>query len=259
MDREKAPHGHVAWVDVQSPDIKKSRPWYADLFGWKYTGGDDPQMGFYTNAQLRGRNVAGLGQMTEGSPFPAVWSVYFATDDIAATSAKVKELGGTVVVPPMEIPKQGHMAIFQDPTGAFFGAWQSLAHKGAQVIGETGALLWNDLSTGNVDTALEFYTQLFGLTAEKVDMPEGEYYTLHKEGQMIGGLGGMPPGIPEDHPPFWNTYLGVDDVDAAVAKIEGSGGSKHSPPFDTPWGRMCPVKDPWNASFYVMKPAPDQG
>ncbi len=259
MNREVAPHGHVAWVDVQSPDIKKSRPWYADLFGWKYEGGDDPQMGFYTNAQLRGRNVAGLGQMMAESPFPAVWSLYFATDDIAATTSKVAELGGTVVVPPMEIPTQGHMAVYQDPTGAFFGAWQSLSHKGSQVIGETGALLWNDLSTGDIPKALAFYTQLFGLTAEKVDMPDGEYFTLSKDGQMIGGLGGMPPGIPEDHHPSWNTYLGVEDVDAAVAKIEATGGGKHSPPFDTPWGRMCPVKDPWGASFYVMKPAPDQG
>lgn len=258
MDRDVAPHGHVAWVDVQSPDIKKSLPWYSALFGWENLGSADARMGYYTNATLRGRKVAGLGQTMEGSPFPPVWTVYISSTDIAATTKKVAELGGNVVVPPMEIPGQGFMAMYQDPTGAFFGAWQALSHKGSEVIGETGALLWNDLSTGDVPKALDFYTQLFDLTAEHVEMPEGDYYTLHKDGQMVGGLGSMPPGVPADHHPFWNTYIGVDDVDAAVAKIEATGGSKHSPPFDTPWGRMCPVKDPWGASFYVMKPAPDQ-
>src|SRR5690606_24257411 len=143
-----------------------------ERFGWEYLGSADAQMGYYTNATLRGRKVAGLGQMMEGSPLPAVWTVYISSDDIAATTKKVTELGGTVIAPPMEIPGQGFMAMYQDPTGAYFGAWQALSHKGAEIIGETGTLLWNDLSTHDVPKALAFYTQLFDLTAEHVEMPD---------------------------------------------------------------------------------------
>ena len=33
-------------------------------------------------------------------------------------------------------------------------------------------------------------------------------------------------------PPSWNTYLAVDDVDAATAKVAGAGGQVAMAPFD---------------------------
>jgi predicted enzyme related to lactoylglutathione lyase len=51
---------------------------------------------------------------------PAHWMVYFAVDDVDATSARVKELGGEVVVGPDDIPKVGRFAVLRDPQGAHF-------------------------------------------------------------------------------------------------------------------------------------------
>jgi predicted enzyme related to lactoylglutathione lyase len=45
--------------------------------------------------------------------------VYFAVDDCDATAAKAKELGGTVMQEPMDIPA-GRMALIADPQGATF-------------------------------------------------------------------------------------------------------------------------------------------
>ena len=60
--------------------------------------------------------------------------------------------------------------------------------------------------------------------------------------------------------PTWLGYIGVDDVDAAVAAIEQAGGKALMPAFDIPGvGRIAMVADPQGAPFYVMKPIPPEG
>jgi predicted enzyme related to lactoylglutathione lyase len=61
----------------------------------------------------------------------------------------------------------------------------------------------------------------------------------------------------DSFPSHWIVYFGVADVDAAVAHVEGSGGHVLSPGFDTPFGRMAAVTDPWGAAFWVTAPNPD--
>jgi hypothetical protein len=46
--------------------------------------------------------------------------VYFAVDGTDAAVAKVQELGGSVMAPPMDIPA-GRFAVVADPQGAGFG------------------------------------------------------------------------------------------------------------------------------------------
>jgi predicted enzyme related to lactoylglutathione lyase len=43
-------------------------------------------------------------------------------DNIDETVKKVEELGGKVIVPPMDIPEVGRFSVFADPQGAFISA-----------------------------------------------------------------------------------------------------------------------------------------
>jgi predicted enzyme related to lactoylglutathione lyase len=54
---------------------------------------------------------------------PAHWSVTFAVDDVAATAAKARELGGEVVSGPIDAP-WARLAVINDPQGASFIASQ---------------------------------------------------------------------------------------------------------------------------------------
>lgn len=54
---------------------------------------------------------------------PARWSVTFAVKDVAATAAKVRELGGEVVSGPFDAP-WARLAVINDPQGASFIASQ---------------------------------------------------------------------------------------------------------------------------------------
>jgi hypothetical protein len=52
---------------------------------------------------------------------PAHWSVTFSTDDADATAAKAADLGGTVLVAPVDAP-YSRLTALRDPQGATFSA-----------------------------------------------------------------------------------------------------------------------------------------
>ena len=45
----------------------------------------------------------------------------------------------------------------------------------------------------------------------------------------------------------------MSDADAAAKKVTASGGRVMAPPFDTPYGRMAAVFDPFGAGFSIIK------
>jgi predicted enzyme related to lactoylglutathione lyase len=252
MDKPIA--GTVTWVDLQTPDLEGARRFYGALLGWSFTGGDDPNTAFYVMAQLDGRNVCGMAKLGPQSKFPPMWSVYLATDDADATANRVAEAGGTVVVPPMEVMDLGRMAYFADPTGAYFGVWQARKHTGAQIVDKPGAMTWHEVYTRDIGKARAFYARVFGLEGKRLDAAEVEYFSLHKGDRTVGGAMQITPSMPKDEPSHWNTYFAVTDVDAAAPKVAQLGGRVFAPPFDTPYGRMTAVTDPFGASFCLIQP-----
>ena len=112
---------------------------------------------------------------------------------------------------------------------------------------QQGAFSWFELMTSDVAGAKNFYSKLFGWTAE--DMPMGDMnYTVVKVGEE--GLGGIMtiPSQAERTPPNWGVYVTVNDVDATAAKVEELGGKILVPPTDIPTvGRFCVLQDPQGA------------
>jgi predicted enzyme related to lactoylglutathione lyase len=87
---------------------------------------------------------------------------------------------------------------------------------------------------------IDFYTQLFGW--KTTDIPGDMPYSIVTpgEGGATGGIGPTPDGSP-GHVTF---YVGVDDVDEALAKAESSGGTKVMGPMDVPGGKIGLFTDP---------------
>lgn len=249
---DKAIPSTVIWADVAVADIAKARAFYGELFGWAFTGGDDEKMGFYTTANRDGRRVAAMAVPPNDQP--AAWNIYIATENADETAKKVEAAGGKTLAPPMSIMDLGRMAQFEDPTGATFGVWQPGTHTGMQLYGEPGAMAWHEVYTRDAKQALEFYTKVFGLKSEK--MPGGmEYWTLHAGDHLVGGLMQMGDSFPKGEGSHWNTYFAVSDPDASVKKLDTLGGKVRQPAFDTPYGRMAAVTDPFGAELCLIKPA----
>ncbi len=111
--------GTLCWNELNTRHPVQHVAFYDAVFDWTARRSEEPMP--YVEFQLHGRSVAGLMEMTDDFPpdMPDSWSVYFAVADCDASAAKVAELGGTVVVPPTDIPP-GRFAVCVDPQGATF-------------------------------------------------------------------------------------------------------------------------------------------
>ncbi len=113
--------GSLMWTELNVPDVAAAKAYYTSVFDWNTEDEQQPTT-MYTRFQLahraEAREVAGvLGIKPEWEDHPAQWMVYFGVDDVAATLEQVRELGGTPIMGPMEIPV-GVIGIFKDPWGA---------------------------------------------------------------------------------------------------------------------------------------------
>ncbi|PZS19246.1 MAG: glyoxalase [Pseudonocardiales bacterium] len=248
------PPGTPCWVDLMTTDLEAAKQFYAPLFGWHLTEGV-PEAGGYVLAEIGGRPVAGLGAIQEGLEHPPVWTTYLATDDAAATAEQITAAGGQVVMPAMDVMGLGVMAVAQDPTGGTFGIWQSKQHHGIGLANDAGSLTWNELMTRDYAAAKDFYGAVFGYTYTEIGGEGFDYSTIELGGNTVGGLGVLAAQVPAQVPPHWRVYFAVDDADATVAAVTGSGGSVPRPAQDMPFGRHADVADPQGAMFSIIKPA----
>lgn len=108
---------------------------------------------------------------------------------------------------------------------------------------------WVDLQTTDQAAAKEFYAALFGWSYDDNPMPGGGVYSMATlNGETVAAIAPMPPGAPEGRPPAWNTYIAVDDVDAALNKVAPAAGQVLMQPFDIgDAGRMAFIADPTGA------------
>ena len=117
-----------------------------------------------------------------------------------------------------------------------------------------GTFCWNELMTGDVETAKAFYAAAIGWKWEEMSMPNGSYWIASYKGEQVAGmmpLSALPPGAPT----CWFSYLEVDDVDKRAAAIVKQGGKVIRPAFDVPGvGRIVIVSDPTGAMMGWMTP-----
>jgi predicted enzyme related to lactoylglutathione lyase len=246
--------GTFCWIDLSTSDAVAAKKFYTELFGW--TAVDMP-VGpgmTYTMLQIDGKEVAALYQQGEHEQgIPPHWNSYVSVANADEIAARAKALGGTVLVEPFDVMEEGRMAIIQDPTGAVVGVWQPRRYAGARLIGQTGALCWNEVATRDTHKAGEFYTQLFGWTAKTEDMGGTLYTVFFKGDQMSAGMIQITPEW-GDVPPHWMLYLAVDDCDASVERVKSLGGQVLVPPRDIPGtGRFAVLQDPQGAAFSIIK------
>jgi predicted enzyme related to lactoylglutathione lyase len=251
--REDAPIGAPCWIDVFTSDPDKSRSFYEQLFGWTSQDAGE-EYGGYINFQKDGIFVAGCMRNDGQSGTPDVWSVYLATDDAKATVDTAAASGGQVLLPAMDVGELGTMAMVTDPGGAAIGIWQPGLHRGFGILGEPGSPAWFELLTRDYDASVEFYRQVFQWDTHVAgDSTEFRYTTLGEGESQLAGVMDASAFLPEGVPAQWSIYFGVEDADAALAKITELGGSVVRPAEDTPYGRLAEAADPTGAHFKVIQ------
>jgi uncharacterized protein len=245
---EPWPAGTPCWVDYGATDVEAAVRFYSEVLGWApHPAG--PEHGGYVLCRVGEHDAAGIGPNNAPGTPPA-WLTYLATTDADVTAGKALEAGGTVLAAPFEVAGLGRMAVIADPEGAVFGVWQALGHIGSSVVNEPGGLTWNEAAHRDPEVGRAFYATVFGYRYAPVPGAGDVYRTFSVDGEHpVGGMGAVP--VPET-PPHWLTYFAVTDADATVAAARERGATVEAGPFDTEFGRMATITDPWGATFAVI-------
>lgn len=114
-----------------------------------------------------------------------------------------------------------------------------------------GVPCWIDTEQPDVGAAAEFYGGLFGWTFEEAMPPgtPGSYLIAKLDGRDVGGMTGINEGTAA-----WNTYVSVDDADAAVQRLVSAGATVRSAAADAgEGGRGAALADPQGTGFRIWQ------
>jgi predicted enzyme related to lactoylglutathione lyase len=114
-----ASEGVFVWDELGTTDVDGAQRFYEEVFGWT-TADMGPEYGGYRIFQRGETRVGGLMALPDSS-MPTQWQPYVGVDDADRTAAKAAELGGSVLLEPMDVPNVGRIAVLRDPQGAVFG------------------------------------------------------------------------------------------------------------------------------------------
>ena len=246
-ERTQYTPGTFCWADLATTDQDAAKAFYGGLFGWEALDMSVGEGVFYSMMRLDGKDVAAIApqpQQQRDAGAPPVWNSYVSVDSADAAVERAKELGGGVHAAAFDVMEAGRMGVIQDPQGAFFMVWQPRNHFGAALVNAPGALVWNELASPDLDASSAFYSNLFDWEIAPFEGSPTPYLSIKNGGRSNGGIRELsPPGVP----PHWLVYFGVQDIDAALAKVEELGGTKMAGPIDIQMAKIGIVRDPQGA------------
>ena len=117
-------HGAFSWSELTTSDPAAAARFYAEVFDWTVKE-PDPAMGGYRVVNVGEVPVAGMMAPQPGAPsVPPHWGCFVTVKSVDNTLERVSALGGVVLVPAMDVPNVGRMAVIKDPQGAVLSVMQ---------------------------------------------------------------------------------------------------------------------------------------
>jgi len=121
----------IVHFEIPADDLGKLRKFYSELFGWKIEKMPGPMD--YWAIKTVPVNEKGMpirpgvngGMMKRQHPEHKPFN-YIAVESVDEYTKKIETLGGTVLVPKMEVPGIGWWALALDPEGNQFGILESM-------------------------------------------------------------------------------------------------------------------------------------
>ncbi|MCA9726148.1 MAG: VOC family protein [Candidatus Eisenbacteria bacterium] len=246
------------WYELVTGNTDRAVRFYCDLYGWEAVDSGQTAMQ-YTLLKQDGRGVGGIFQIPSGDLGQGMkpgWMGYIAAD-VDTDTPRVVAAGGKVHIPPSDIPGVGRFAGVADPHGAVFVLFTPNGEEEPPTpvpAGTPGHIGWHELHAGDGEEAFGFYSKLFGWTkAEAMDMgPNGVYQIFAIDGVPCGG---MMTKMPQTPAPFWQYYVNVDGLDAAIARVQKGGGQIFMGPHEVPGGSwIANGMDPEGVIFAMVSP-----
>lgn len=225
----------VVHFEIAGPDGPVLRVFYRDLFGWEIDVQGE-EMGFYGLVSANEGGIGGGVFPTAGdTPVRSYVTFYVRVDDLQVALDQVADLGGSIVVSPMEIaPGMGSIAMFGDPAGNTVGLYSLPPGWDGQMPPKGNAPPVVHFEVGGSDAAAlaEFYTEMFGW---QIGYREETGYRLvqPEPGGIGGGIFQHTEEMPPNHP---SVAVMVNDLQAYLDRAVGLGGSAVMSPTEIACG-----------------------
>jgi predicted enzyme related to lactoylglutathione lyase len=283
LERDGYLPGVPCWIDLVQPDVDETMAFYGALFDWTFEMRTPPGAPAYAYARRDGAIVAGIGGASPGEGERSGWTNYVSVESADDAVAAVEANGGSVELPPLDIPRSGRVAVCADPSGARIGVWQPGELHGAQLVNAHGAWNFSELHTPEPDRATSFYGSVFGWVCDRLDFGAGvptwlwrvpgygdflaasdpEIRERQAEAEAPGGFADAVAWMEPYHSsdangeyPHWSVTFAVADADAAFARAESLGAKVVTLPFDTDYTRQGVVQDPQGAEMTLSEYRP---
>lgn len=201
--------GGLGYYVVNVPDAVRAKDFYNAVLGWNAEQGEDPKTYYHVGGSQPAGGING------GTESPDI-TTYFLTDDAKETVGRIRELGGQAPDPSQW--ESGWSTHCTDDQGGRFAIWQpapSYAPDGPPKP-RNGDLHYSVLPTADEDRAKRFYGELFGWRFSAGSHPHG--WNIEGVEPAAGMFGGGTSGQIV-------VYFRVDDIEAAVARVEAAGGT----------------------------------
>lgn len=217
----------VVHFDISGPNPEELHRFYGEVFGWTIT--PVPEMNYAIVDTEAGSGISGgIGRAQEG---PGQVAFYVASDDLQATLDRAEALGGKTTQPVVVIPNTVSLAMFADPQGHEVGLVGTApgGPEGARVpsAGSGVPVSWFEVMGPDGEALVAFYSELFGWTAKKYDIPGFDYWEMDTgAGAGIqGGIGTGPQGQS-----YTTVYAQTPDLEVTVERAGQLGATIVMPP-----------------------------
>ena len=118
--------GTFGWNELVTDDTEACKAFFTALMGWTTDANQMEDGGTYTFFKQGDRPVGGMMSMQSLGlkDVPSHWMAYLTVENVDEACARCKELGGAIVMEPMDVPGIGRFAIIADPSEAALGLAQ---------------------------------------------------------------------------------------------------------------------------------------
>ena len=253
--------GGFIWYELMTPDPHGAKAFYDAVVGWDIGEGSADFNGYRMIGRKDGGFAGGVlplnDEMQQHGARPT-WLGYIHVADVDQSLSKLEAAGGKALMPAMDIPNVGRIAMVTDPQGNPFYIMKPIPPQGdpnAQSdvfsLDAEQRVGWNELMTSDPVAARQFYGQLFGWTSDDF-MPmgeNGEYRFWARQGAPFGAVcKEMGSGSSK-----WRYYLRVPSISAAVEAVKSGGGQVSMGPHEVPGGDYIIIgNDPQGAEFALV-------
>ncbi len=242
--------GRFIWYEHMTHDPAAAVVFYSEVIGWKtqpYAQGMDYTLWVNSQGPLGG--VMKLPEEAKAMGARPTWMANVIVEDVEATVALVKKLGGKVYKAPSDIPNVGRFSVIADPQGASIAVFQPLQPMTPQDDSKDGAVCWHELNTSDRAAAFGFYSRLFGWeSVQEMDMGPMGVYQIYGLGDKH--LGGMMNRLDPSSHPMWGYYIETADLNAAIARATRHGAKVTMGSREVPGGaHIAQLVDPQGAAF----------